>query len=104
MNNGMVYILECSDNTYYTGVTNDIDRRLAEHKMGIDKQCYTYSRRPVKLLWTSEEIPIDQAIDLERMIKGWRREKKEALMNREYEKLPDLSQAYSSKRNKRTGR
>jgi len=96
MNNGMVYILQCSDGSYYTGVTNDKDRK---HRQGIYHKCYTYSRRPVKLLWTSEEIPLDQAIDLEKMIKGWRREKKEALMNGEFERLPALSKAYSERGN-----
>jgi len=98
MNNGMVYILQCADGSYNTGVTNDINRRLEEYKQGINHNCYTYSRRPVKLLWTSEEIPIEQAIDLENMIKGWRREKKEALMLGEFERLPELSRAYSERR------
>jgi putative endonuclease len=44
-----VYILECTDGTYYTGVTNDLERRLNEHTMGIDPESYTFQRRPLVL-------------------------------------------------------
>ena len=47
--NFCIYILECGDGSYYTGVTNDLDRRLWEHDTGFNITCYTYSRRPVKL-------------------------------------------------------
>ena len=46
-----IYILECSDGSYYTGITNDIERRLIEHQSGEDKKSYTYKKRPVKLVW-----------------------------------------------------
>ncbi len=44
-----VYILKCSDLSYYTGITNDLERRFREHQIGIDKESFTYNRRPVKL-------------------------------------------------------
>ena len=47
-----VYILECSDRSFYTGVTNDIDRRVEEHQSGENKEAYSYSRRPVKLVYS----------------------------------------------------
>lgn len=49
-----VYIVECSDHTYYTGYTNDLERRLKEHNEGIRGAKYTKGRRPVKLVYTRE--------------------------------------------------
>jgi len=90
---GFVYILECSDGSYYTGVTNNPERRLYEHQSGFVKG-YIHSRLPVKLAWCSEEMDIMSAIENEKKIKGWRRAKKEALINGEWDKLPELSVAY----------
>ena len=86
-----VYILLCRDNTYYTGVTNHLERRLYEHQAGEDIGCYTYKRRPVKLVFHENFSDIYQAIAFEKQIKGWRREKKEALINRNWDILPKLS-------------
>ncbi len=97
MKTGFVYILKCSDDSYYTGVTNDPERRLVEHQIG---QCdgYTKSRRPVKMVWISEEMDILTAIENEKRIKGWRREKKEAIINNKWDKLPELSYSYRGKK------
>jgi putative endonuclease len=82
-----IYILHCSDNSYYTGVTNNIDKRLQEHSSGFDTKCYTFSRRPVKLVYfTLCDSPM-QAIMLEKKIKGWSRIKKEALINKNWNLL-----------------
>ena len=89
-----VYILKCSDNSYYTGVTNNLERRISEHELGEDIKAYTYKRRPVKLVYYEEFNEILDAIDAEKQIKGWRREKKEALIKDQYEKLPELSKRY----------
>ena len=70
-----VYIIKCSDNSYYTGKTNDIDIRIAQHNSGIFKG-YTYYRRPVKLLWCCGFKTHMEAIQTERQIKGWTRAKK----------------------------
>ncbi|MCV9389379.1 GIY-YIG nuclease family protein [Reichenbachiella ulvae] len=86
-----VYILLCSDGKYYTGVTNDIERRFYEHQSGFDKKAYTYSRRPVKLVFQEHFQDIHQAIAFEKQVKGWRIEKKKALINLEWEKLPELA-------------
>ena len=59
--NYSVYILECSDGSYYIGVTNDLDRRLWEHNTGFDIGCYTYSKRPVKLKYYETTNDIKQA-------------------------------------------
>ena len=86
-----VYIVQCTDNSYYTGVTNDIERRIAEHNQGEDKQAYTYRKRPVKLVWHEYYNDINQGIEKEKQIKGWNRKKKEALINNDFDQLVALS-------------
>ena len=93
MRTGHVYILKCSDVSFYVGVTNDVMHRVSQHQNGETKG-YTHTRRPVKLVWDSGEIPILDAIALEKQIKGWRRDKKIALINNEWERLPELAQPY----------
>jgi putative endonuclease len=86
-----VYILKCNDGSYYTCVTNDIDRRLYEHQNGENITCYTFKRRPLVLVFC-ENIPnISHAIEFEKQIKGWTRKKKEALIENNWKKLKDLS-------------
>ncbi|MBT4936841.1 GIY-YIG nuclease family protein [Candidatus Peregrinibacteria bacterium] len=86
-----VYILKCSDKSYYTGITSNLDKRIQEHKEGGDRKCYTYSRRPFTLVF--QEVLYDpvQAIEREKQIKGWRRKKKEALIVGDYDKIVELS-------------
>lgn len=95
-----VYIIECSDGTYYTGITNDLDKRLKQHSKGINKESYTYKRRPIELVFSHLFTDPSQAINFEKQIKGWRREKKLALINDEWEKLPELSRNYFEKQTK----
>lgn len=94
LKNYTVYILKCSDNSYYVGVTNDIERRVFEHNNSENKKSYTYSRRPVKLVFSQHFQYINQAIEFEKQVKGWRRAKKEALINEEWHLLPELSKRY----------
>ncbi|MBL4715800.1 MAG: hypothetical protein COC01_04440 [Bacteroidetes bacterium] len=91
MLNYTVYILKCNDQTYYTGITNDIERRIDEHETGQNEQCYTFSRRPLELLFTEHFSTPIQAIEFEKQIKGWSRKKKEALINNSWEQLPEFS-------------
>jgi putative endonuclease len=86
-----VYILECSDKSYYTGITNNLERRLQEHQAGISKDSYTFSRRPIKLIYFVEFSDPNDAIAFEKRIKGWTHKKKEALINGDFEKLVILS-------------
>ena len=86
-----VYILECSDRSFYTGVTNDIDRRVEEHQSGENKEAYSYSRRPVKLVYSEFFIDPTDAINFEKQIKGWTRKKKIALINGDFKTLVKLS-------------
>jgi len=90
-----VYILLCSDGSYYTGVTNDIERRLYEHQNGENENCYTFSRRPLKLVFHETFCDINQAIAFEKQVKGWRRTKKEAIIRGEWHLLPELSRKKS---------
>lgn len=86
-----VYILRCSDGSYYTGVTNDVEARVSQHNLGTDASAYTFTRRPVKLVYTSWFTEVLQAIEWEKRIKRWSRKKKEALIRGEYEVLPELA-------------
>ena len=85
-----VYILKCSDNSYYTGKTDNIDVRIVQHNLGTFKG-YTFKRRPVKLLWSQGFISHIEAIQTERQIKGWTRAKKEALITGKLDLLHELA-------------
>lgn len=87
----LVYILKCSDNTFYTGVTNDLDRRLLEHSTGENKDSYTYSRRPVTLVYYELYYDINEAIEREKQVKNWSQAKKKALIEGNSEKLEYFS-------------
>ena len=93
-----VYILLCRDGSYYTGITNDLERRLWEHETGCDPKAYTFRRRPLKLVFHEDFRDVNRAIDFEKQIKGWRREKKEALINGRWDLLPELSVNYTKKK------
>ena len=86
-----VYILECNDKTYYTGVTSNLTQRVFEHTSGKYRDSYTYSRRPLELVFYCEFSYVGIAIDKEKQIKKWSRSKKEALINGNYDKLPNLA-------------
>lgn len=86
-----VYILLCTDNSYYTGVTNDLETKLLYHQNGYNPNCYTFHRRPVEIVYYTEFDDVNQAIAFEKQVKGWSRSKKEAIINDEWEKLPNLS-------------
>ena len=86
-----VYILECSDKSYYTGVTNNLERRLWEHETGFDKSSYTFKRRPVVLKYSMHLTDVKQAILWEKQVKGWSRKKKEALFTEDWEKIKELA-------------
>ena len=87
-----VYILKCSDNSYYTGMTNNIERRLNEHNFGINKECYTFDKRPLEFVFCTEFNEVNQAIAFEKQVKGWSRKKKEAIINNKWEDLKKFSE------------
>lgn len=84
-----VYMLKCSDGSYYIGHTDNLERRLFEHKEGI-RQCYTYFRRPVELVFYEETYDRTYAIEFEYKIKHWSRKKKEALIEKNWQKISSL--------------
>jgi putative endonuclease len=86
-----VYMLRCSDGSYYTGLTKQaVEARVWEHNEGL-YDGYTARRRPVVLVFTETYDRITDAISRERQIKAWSRRKKEALIAYAYEALPELS-------------
>ena len=90
-----VYILLCADNSYYTGHTDNLDKRIAEHQSG-EIPGYTSSRRPVTLLFSQEFSTREEVIAVERQIKGWRRSKKEALIQGDWSEVSRLAHGSSS--------
>ena len=82
-----VYILKCADGTYYTGITNDIARRLSEHQSGANPSAYTFSRCSEKFVWGEEDPSCGDALKHERQIKKWSQAKKEALIRGDFETI-----------------
>jgi putative endonuclease len=90
-----VYILKCKDDSYYTGITNDLERRLNEHHSGKNKDSYTHDKRPLTLMWFETFNDILNAIATEKKIKGWSRRKKKALIDENWDKLVLYSKNYT---------
>lgn len=86
-----VYILKCSDGSYYTGHTDDIEKRMSEHQLGLIDSCYTKTRLPVEIVFIEIFKTRNDALDMERRIKGWSRKKKEALIKGDWDLLVQLS-------------
>ena len=91
MKQSYVYILKCSDNSYYTGVTSNLESRMFKHDTGFYLESYTSSRRPLQLVFYCEFADINLAIDTEKQIKKWSRAKKEALINGDFDALVNLA-------------
>jgi tRNA/rRNA methyltransferase len=92
-----VYILRCSDGSYYTGHTDDLDRRIAEHEAGV-LPGYTQTRRPLTLMWSQPFPTRIEALESELQIKNWSRKKKEALFKSDWAGLSAAARkpAYAS--------
>ena len=86
-----VYMLKCSDGSYYTGVTSNLEQRVAKHKHGWDANSYTYHRRPVELVYADCCDDVYQAIQWEKQIQGWSRKKKEALIAEDWGRMHVLA-------------
>ncbi len=95
--NYYLYILQCSDGSYYTGVTNNLERRFEEHQEGTDPKCYTYNRRPLVLKYYEYSRVIDDVIAREKQVKKWSRKKKEALMSGNIGELQRLAERYTER-------
>jgi predicted GIY-YIG superfamily endonuclease len=90
-----VYILQCSDGSYYTGHTDDLELRFHQHQSGI-LEGYTHSRRPVTLIYQQRFSTREDAFAAERKIKGWSRKKKEAMMRSDWKEVSRLSRVHPS--------
>ncbi|MFD2541164.1 GIY-YIG nuclease family protein [Lacinutrix gracilariae] len=99
-----VYILKCSDNSYYTGITNNLDKRYKEHVFGKYRDCYTFKRRPLEIQFHESFNDVLQAIYFEKKIKKWTRAKKEALINGDYNRLQILSECRNATHYKYKGK
>jgi putative endonuclease len=88
-----LYILVCADGSYYVGTTRHADpqTRADEHNLAACRTAYTAARRPVRLVFAEHFQRATDAIAAERQVKGWRREKKEALIRRAFTLLPALA-------------
>ena len=90
-----VYILRCADDSYYTGHTDDLERRIGEHQHGAGDG-YTASRRPIELAWSQECATREEALNAEMQIKGWGRKKKEAMMRGDWDEVSRLARSKSA--------
>jgi putative endonuclease len=99
MSGAWVYILKCSDGSYYTGLTrNEMpEAREQQHNDATFSDAYTSTRRPVKLVYAEYLELVTDAIDAERKIKKWSRAKKEALIRGDWERVQALAKRRGGK-------
>jgi predicted GIY-YIG superfamily endonuclease len=86
-----IYILLCSDGSYYTGHTDDMESRMSAHQQRFFPHCYTAKRLPVQLVFVQATSSRAEALIAERQIKGWTRRKKKALIDGDFELLKKLA-------------
>lgn len=86
-----VYILRCADGSYYTGHTDDLEKRIGEHQAGQVPGCYTHERRPVILAYAQDFPTREEALASEMQVKRWSRAKKEALIASDWTRLHELA-------------
>ena len=92
-----MYILKCSDGSYYVGSTWDLKRRLIQHNEGRGAN-YTSEKLPVEIVYKEKFNRIEDAYERERQIHKWTRKKKEALINSKQNNLKKYSKKDFSKR------
>jgi putative endonuclease len=96
-----VYILRCSDDSFYVGSTWDLERRVSEHNLGLGA-AYTRRRRPVELVWSAAYDRVDEAYAMEKRIQGWSRAKRQALIDGCTDALSTLaSRSWAARRARR---
>ena len=98
-----VYILRCADDSYYTGHTDNLEHRIGQYHAG---ECsgYVASRLPVELIWSQETATREEALSAERQIKGWSRNKKEAMMRGDWLTVSQLAKNRSQHSTKKITR
>ena len=80
-------MLKCADNSYYIGHTDNLENRLMQHHQRMYPACFTATRLPVQLVFSQEFATREEALASERQIKGWSRQKKEALISGDWQAL-----------------
>jgi predicted GIY-YIG superfamily endonuclease len=98
MNDFYVYILKCNDDSYYVGHTDDIGKRISQHNSK-EHNSYTSKRLPVEVVFVRTFETRDEAFWVERQIKKWSRQKKEALIEGNFSKVSSLSKKHFGKEN-----
>lgn len=88
-----VYILKCVDGSYYTGHTDNLERRFFQHSSRAFLSCYTANRLPVELVYQQAFSNRAEALASERQIKGWSRKKKEAMIKGDWNEVSRLAQS-----------
>ena len=90
---GFMYILLCSNGSYYVGSTRDLERRIAQHQRG-EGANHTRKYGPVELVYFEWFPRVDHAFYREKQVQGWSRKKKQALIEGQPGMLPELAKAY----------
>ena len=98
MKKGYMYILECSDGSYYTGSTTDLELRVYEHNIG-EGANYTKKRLPVKLVYYEEYDRIEDAFEREKQVQRWSHKKKKALVKGSVKELIIMAKKVFRERN-----
>ncbi|MDO8369822.1 MAG: GIY-YIG nuclease family protein [Candidatus Nitrotoga sp.] len=98
-----VYILRCANGSYYTGHTDNLERRIGQYQSG-ECEGYTATRRPVELIWSQECVTRVDALSAEMQIKGWSRKKKEAMMRGDWTEVSRLARSKSAYPSTSSGR
>lgn len=96
-------MLRCSDDSFYIGVTNNVEYRVAQHNAGEASDCYTFSRRPVAIVYAADFRDANDAIRWEKQIKKWSRAKKAALARGDFEELKRLAKGRTGPNSGATG-
>ncbi|QDC37142.1 GIY-YIG nuclease family protein [Sphingobium fuliginis] len=90
------YLLHCADRSFYTGHTDNLQTRIAQHEAGVIPG-HTQNRRPIKLVWSQEFGTRMEALEAERQIKGWSRAKKLALIREDWKLISTLARSNQEK-------
>ena len=94
---GVVYMVRCADGKYYVGSHrgDDVMNRVNDHNNGLYPNAFTYTRRPVELVWNEYFSDMRDMVACERRLKGWTRAKKEAVIRGDVDMLKTLAKRKS---------
>jgi putative endonuclease len=90
MSGGYLYMLKCSDGSYYVGSTRNLDARMSQHDAG-NGSAYTSARMPVELVFAAEFDSVREAWEMERRVHGWSRAKRQALITSDWNQIRRLA-------------